>query len=65
MAPMRRAVLLPAETARAAALLEREELLAAEVRHLVGGSYRRRSEIEEELAEIHRLLEALGLRDKN
>jgi hypothetical protein len=51
---------LVSEATRAASLLEREELLTAEVRHLPAGSYRRRSEIEEELAEIRRLLEGLG-----
>jgi Protein of unknown function (DUF2489) len=51
------------ETQRAAALLEREELLTEEVRHLASASYRRRCEIEEELAEIRRLLEGLGLRN--
>jgi hypothetical protein len=54
----------PSEAARAA-LLEREELLAEEVRHLDGASYRRRCEIEDELAQIHRLLEGLGLTNKN
>jgi hypothetical protein len=54
---------LVSEATRAAALLEREELLAAEARHLPA-SHRRRSEIEEELSEIHRLLEGLGFRNK-
>jgi hypothetical protein len=55
---------LVSEATRAAALLEREELLTAEARYLPEASYRRRAEINEELAEIHRLLEALGLRSK-
>ena len=55
-----KAFALVSEATRAAALLEREELLTAEARHLPGASYRRRAEIEEELAEIHRRLEALG-----
>src|SRR5437870_164392 len=55
---------LVSEATRAAALLEREELLTSEARHLTEASYRRRAEIEEELAEIRRLLERLGLRDK-
>jgi hypothetical protein len=59
-----RSKLLEAET-RAAALLEREELLTAEARYLPEESYRRHAEINEELAEIHRLLEALGLRSKD
>jgi hypothetical protein len=62
---MRRVFSPLSETARAAALLEREALLSEEVRHLNGASYRRRCEIEEELAEIHRLLEELGLRNKD
>src|ERR1700758_5266281 len=37
---------------------------AQEARHLAGASYRRRCEIEEELAEIRRLLEGLGFRNK-
>jgi len=56
---------LVSEATRAAALLEREELLTSEARHLTEASYRRRAEIEEELAEVRRLLERLGLRDKN
>jgi hypothetical protein len=48
-----------------ASLLEREELLTEEARHLDETSYRRRCEIEDELAEIHRLLEGLGSRNKN
>jgi len=55
----------PSDTVRAAELLEREELLTEEARHLAGASYRRRCEIEEELSEIHRRLEGLGLRSKN
>ena len=55
----------PSEATRAAALLEREELLTAEARHLPAGSYRRLSEIEDELAQIHRLLERLGSKNKN
>jgi hypothetical protein len=50
------------DAARAAALLEREELLTTQSRHLTGASYRLRCEIGEELAEINRLLVALGLR---
>jgi hypothetical protein len=53
----------PSEAARTAALLEREELLIQEARHLAGASYRRQCEIEEELAEIRRLLEGLGFGD--
>ena len=59
---MRRVVSPPSETARASALLEREALLTEEARHLTEASYRRRCEIEEELVEIRRLLEGLGLR---
>ena len=65
MTPTRRVLPPPSDAARAAVLLEREELLTKEALGLTGGSYRRRCEIEEELAEIHRLLESLGLRNKN
>jgi hypothetical protein len=65
MPPMRRVFPPPSDTARAAALLEREALLTDEARHLTGASDRRRCEIEGELVEIRRLLEGLGLRDKN
>src|SRR5262249_11292409 len=58
-----RAFSLVSEATRAAALFEREELLTEEVRHLTAASYRRRVEIEEELTEIRRLLEVLGLRN--
>ena len=59
--PMRRVFLQPSKKARvAAALLECEELLSEEARHVTGASYRRRVEIEEELAEVRRLLEQLG-----
>jgi hypothetical protein len=54
----------PADAARMAALLECEERLIQEARHLIGASYRRRCEIEDELAQIHRLLEGLGFRNK-
>ena len=50
---------------RAADLLEREELLHEEARSLISTSYRRRCEIESEIAEIHRLLQALGLADND
>jgi hypothetical protein len=54
----------PSDEARAA-LLEREELLAEEARHLHAASYRRLCEIEAELADIHRLLEGFGSTNKN
>jgi hypothetical protein len=63
--PTRKVLPPPSDAARAAALLEREQLLAEEVRHLAAASYRRRCEIEDELAKIHLLLESLGLRNKN
>ena len=53
------------DAVRAAALLEREEILIEEAQHVDEASYRRCSEINAELAEIHRLLEALGLRSKD
>jgi len=46
----------------AAALIEREELLTAEARRLTATSHRRRSEVDGQLAELNRLLVALGLR---
>jgi hypothetical protein len=61
--PKRKVLPPPSEATRAASLLEREQLLAEEVRHLAASSYRRRCEIEDELAEIHLLLEGLGLRN--
>jgi hypothetical protein len=54
----------PSDVARAAALLEPEEMLSHQAQHLAGASYRRRCEIEEELAEIRRLLEGLGFGNK-
>jgi hypothetical protein len=50
----------PSDVARAA-LLEREQLLTKEAWHLDQASYRRLCEIEEELAEIHRLLKSEDL----
>jgi hypothetical protein len=55
----------PPDAARAAALLEREELLIEQARHLIGSSYRRRCEIEDELGKIRHLLEQLGLTGKS
>jgi hypothetical protein len=54
----------PRYAACLAALIEREELLSQEVRGLAESSYRRRCAIEGELAEIRRLLEQLGLRNR-
>jgi hypothetical protein len=65
MTPKRRVLAPPSDAARAATLLEREQLLDEEVRHVAASSDRRRCEIEDELAEIHLLLEGLGLRNKN
>jgi hypothetical protein len=45
---------------RVADLLEREKQLTEELRFASGASYRRRVEIEEELAEISRELTRLG-----
>ena len=44
---------------------EREELLTEEERHLHAASYRRRCEIEAELAEIRCLLKQFGFKNKN
>jgi hypothetical protein len=53
------------DAVRAADLMEREELLMEEAQQLDAASCRRRCEIEAELAEIHCLLQKLGLRNKN
>jgi hypothetical protein len=45
-------------------LLERERVLRAEARDLIGSSIQRHCKIQKELAEIHRQLEALELRGK-
>jgi hypothetical protein len=55
----------PSGKQQAADLLEHEEQLKAEVRHLDPASYRRRCEIEEELAEINRRLQRLRVTKKN
>jgi len=61
----RKPFLPPADAARTAILLERKELLIEEAQHLAPGSYRRRCEIEGEIAEIHRLLKVIWSSDKN
>jgi len=54
------------DAARAAALMEREELLDEEMQSLGPASYRRRCEVEAELAEIRRSLARLvGLLKSN
>jgi len=50
------------DAARAAALLEREEVLLEDIGE---ASDRRRCEIKKELAEIHRQLVGLGLRNRS
>jgi hypothetical protein len=50
----------PSDLMRAAALLEREELLNEEVRFASDSSYRRRLEIEAELSDIRREITRLG-----
>ena len=50
----------PSDVMRAADLLEREKQLTEELRFASDASYRRRVEIEEELAEISRELKRLG-----
>jgi hypothetical protein len=52
----------PLDAMRAAALIEREEMLIDEIRFVSEASYRRRQEIEVELSDIRRELERLGLR---
>jgi hypothetical protein len=56
----RRSLLLPSDAFRAAALLEREELLMERARWTGEASYRHRLEIEEELSDIRRDLARLG-----
>ena len=50
----------PSDVMRAAALLERAELLTDQVRFASESSYRRQHQIEEELSEIRRELKRLG-----
>jgi hypothetical protein len=56
----RRAFAPPSDAVRAAALLDREELLIENVRCVSEASYRQREEIELELGDIRRELERLG-----
>jgi hypothetical protein len=57
---IRRSFVPPSEAIRAAALIEREEMLVEEIRFVGEASYRRRQEIELELSDIRRGLELLG-----
>ena len=57
---IRRPFALPLDVVRAAALLEREEILVDEFRLVGEASYRRRQDIEVELSDIRRDLELLG-----
>jgi len=57
---IRRSFALPLDVVRAAALLEREEILVDEFRLVGEASYRRRQDIEVELSDIRRDLELLG-----
>ncbi len=50
----------PSDAMRAAALIEREEMLVDEFRLVGEASYRRRQDIEVELSDIRRGLELLG-----
>lgn len=59
---MRASFAPPSDAMRAAALVEREEMLTEEIRFLCEASYRRRQEIELELCDIRRNLELLGFR---
>jgi hypothetical protein len=61
----RKPVFRPAAAARTAALLERKELLIEEAQHLSPGSFRRRCEIEGEIAEIQWLLKGLWSTENN
>jgi hypothetical protein len=60
----RRAFAPPSDAVRAAALLDREELLIEQVRCVSEASYRRREEIELELCDIRRELERLGFQSR-
>jgi hypothetical protein len=62
MRPSGKAFAEPGDTWRVAALLDREQALLEKARHLGEASYRQRCTIEQELADIRRLLEHLGLR---
>ena len=57
---VRRSFAPPSDAMRAAALLDREELLVDEFRVVGEASYRRRRDIEAELSDIRRGLELLG-----
>ena len=57
---IRRSFVRPSDATRAAALIEREEMLVDEIRFVDEASYRRRQEIELELSDIRRDLELLG-----
>ena len=59
---IRRSFVPPLDAMRAAALIEREEMLIDEIRFVSEASYRRRQEIEVELSGIRRELERLGFR---
>ena len=59
---MRRVFQPPSDALTAARLLDREEILIEQARHVSSVTPGRKHQIEEELAEIHRLLEALGFR---
>jgi hypothetical protein len=61
---IRRSSVPPSDATRAAALIEREEMLADEIRFVGEASYRRRQEIELELSDIRRGLELMGFRRK-
>jgi hypothetical protein len=57
---IRRSFVPPSDAMRAAALIEREEMLVDEIRSVGEASYRRRQDIELELSDIRRGLELLG-----
>ena len=52
----------PSDAMRAAALIEREEMLVEEIRFVSEASYRRREALELALSDIRRGLEVLGFR---
>ena len=59
---IRRSSVPPSDATRAAALIEREEMLVDEIRFVGEASYRRREEIELDLSDVRRALELLGFR---
>ena len=64
MATLRRALPAAYDATVMTLLLEREQVLRAEARDLIGSSIQRHCKIQKELAEIHRQLEGFARRGK-